>query len=128
MQKSTFVTFRGLSYFVPISPAILAAEKTPIMEHTALVWIQIPVENMERAAAFYNKTFGFEFFFETLNGIPHAVFKENSNGNRPVNGALIELKDKKEGNGTVLFFEATGRFEIIMNGIEQNGGKILVPK
>jgi predicted enzyme related to lactoylglutathione lyase len=108
----------------------LAAEiKTQSMEHTALVWIQIPVENIERAEAFYRKSFGYEFFFETLNNIPHAIFKENANGKRPVNGALIEVKDKdKQGHGSVLFFEATGRFEIIIQHIEQNGGKILVPK
>jgi predicted enzyme related to lactoylglutathione lyase len=99
------------------------------MEHAAVVWIQIPAENIERAAAFYTKAFGFEFFFETLNGIPHAVFKENSSGKKPVNGALIEVAKKADhAQSTVLFFEATGRFEIIMQGIEQNGGKILVPK
>lgn len=99
------------------------------MEHTALVWIQIPAENIERAASFYTQAFGFEFFFETLNGIPHAIFKENASGKKPVNGALIEVKNKtNEGQGTILFFEATGRFEIIMQGIEANGGKILVPK
>lgn len=99
------------------------------MEHSALVWIQIPVQDIERAEAFYRKTFGFEFFFETLNGIPHAVFKENAAGKKPVNGALIEVKNMGSGgSGTVLFFEATGKFELISDGIVQNGGKILVPK
>ena len=99
------------------------------MDHIALAWIQIPVENLERAEAFYRKAFGFDFFFETLNNIPHAIFKENASGKKPVNGALIEVKDKnKEGHGPVLFFEATGRFEIITQGIEANGGKIIIPK
>jgi predicted enzyme related to lactoylglutathione lyase len=99
------------------------------MDHAAIIWIQIPVENIERAAAFYRKALGFDFFFETLNNIPHAIFKENSHGKRPVNGALIEVKNKNEsGHGTVLFFEATGRFELIVQGIEENGGKILISK
>ena len=99
------------------------------MEHAGIIWIQIPVENIERATTFYRKAFGFDFFLETLNNIPHAIFKENSSGKKPVNGALIEVKNKnKEGHGPVLFFEATGRFEMIMQGIEENGGKILVSK
>jgi hypothetical protein len=41
-----------------------------------------------------------------------------------VNGALIEFQNKAaEGSGTVLFFEAMGRFEIISGAINQNGGK-----
>lgn len=99
------------------------------MEHTALVWIQIPAENLQRAADFYAKVFGFGFFFETLNNIPHAVFKENAQGQRPVNGALIEVPQKApEGQGCVLFFDATGRFEFLTQSIEANGGKILKQK
>jgi predicted enzyme related to lactoylglutathione lyase len=87
------------------------------------------VENIERATTFYRKALGFDFFLETLNNIPHAIFKENSLGKKPVNGALIEVKEKiKDGQGPVLFFEATGRFEMIVQGIEENGGKILVSK
>lgn len=99
------------------------------MEHALVNWIQIPCENLERAADFYRKTFEVDFFFEVLNDIPHAVFKENSKGQRPVNGALIEVSDKSRlGQGVVLFFEATGRFEYILEKVQANGGKILVPK
>lgn len=99
------------------------------MQHTALVWIQIPAYNLQRAADFYTKVFGFEFFFETLNNIPHAVFKADANGQRPVNGALIEVNNKSmELQGAVLFFDATGRFEFITENIVANGGKILKAK
>lgn len=99
------------------------------MNHSALVWVQIPAENITRAADFYNRVFGYEFFFEDLNNIPHAVFKPDAKGNRPVNGALVEVKNKPaEMQGCVLFFEATGRFETLVENIERNGGKILVKK
>lgn len=99
------------------------------MEHSLINWIQIPCENLERAAHFYTKTFEVDFFFETLNDIPHAVFKENVKGHRPVNGALIEVKDKSRlGQGTILFFDATGRFEYILEKIKENGGEVLVQK
>jgi len=99
------------------------------MNHPALVWIQIPAENIERAAQFYTSVFGYQFFFENLNNIPHAVFKQDAKGQRPVNGALVEVKNKPADlQGCVLFFEATGRFELIMENIESSGGKILVKK
>lgn len=99
------------------------------MQHSALVWIQIPTEKIERAAKFYTNVFGYQFFFENLNNIPHAVFKEDAKGNRPVNGALIEVPNKsRDAQGCVLFFDATGRFEFITQSIEENGGKILIPK
>ena len=99
------------------------------MNHPALVWIQIPAENIERAAKFYTDVFGYKFFFETLNNIPHAVFEQDAKGQRPVNGALVEVKNKPaDSQGCVLFFQATGRFELIMENIESSGGKILVKK
>jgi len=99
------------------------------MLHSALVWIQVPAENIQRAADFYNRVFGFEFFFEELNNIPHAVFKPDAKGNRPVNGAIVEVKNKAaEASGCVLFFDATGKFEFLTESIERNGGKILIPK
>lgn len=99
------------------------------MEHSLINWIQIPCENLQRAADFYIKVFGVEFFFETLNDIPHAVFRENAKGHKPVNGALIEVNDKSRlGQGTILFFDATGRFEHILEKIQSCGGTVLVPK
>lgn len=99
------------------------------MNHSSLVWVQIPAHNVQRAADFYTGVFNFGFFFESLNDIPHAVFQADAKGNRPVNGALVEVKDKPaEAQGCVLFFDATGRFETLVENIERNGGKILVKK
>jgi predicted enzyme related to lactoylglutathione lyase len=98
------------------------------MEHTALVWLQIPAEDLQRAADFYTNVFGFGFFFEELNNIPHAVFKADAKGKKPVNGALVELKEFARGQSCVLFFDATGKFEFLTQSIVDNGGTILVKK
>lgn len=99
------------------------------MEHTALVWVQVPAEDLNRAVTFYTRVFGFEFFLENLNNIPHAVFKPDSKGRKPINGAIIETKGRSsETHGSILFFDATGRFEFFTYAIEANGGKILVKK
>lgn len=97
------------------------------MQHSIISWIQIPAKNLARAAKFYETVFDANFFFEELNNIPHAVFKLNKQGNKLINGALIETSEPI-GIGTVLFFEATGNFEMIMELIVENGGKILTPK
>ncbi len=99
------------------------------MNHNIVSWIQIPSKNLTRAAKFYEDVFDATFFFEELNGIPHAIFKEGETGEKLMNGAIIEVdSDKVLGVGTTLFFEATGNFETIMKLIEENGGKIITPK
>jgi len=99
------------------------------MEHSMLTWIQIPAKNLSRAAKFYEEVFNANFFFEELNGIPHAVFKVNTEGKKLLHGALIKVKDEIQmGLGPILFFDATGRFEDIINLITANGGKIIKGK
>lgn len=97
------------------------------MDHSKIQWIQIPVKNLARASSFYEKVFDGSFFFEELNNMPHAVFKTNENGKKLLNGALIEVSEPI-GLGVVLFFEATGNFEMIIQLIEECGGKIVSPK
>lgn len=95
------------------------------MEHPSIQWIQIPCKNLLRATAFYKTIFDAAFFFEELNGIPHAVFKIGKNGKKLLQGAIIELKDYENiGTGPVLFFDATGDFETIITLIKENGGEI----
>ena len=95
------------------------------MEHPAIQWIQIPAKNLNRAASFYEAVFDASFFFEKLNGIPHAVFKPNGPKKELIHGAIIEIKDMVSSNsGPVLFFDATGDFETIIELIKENGGEV----
>ena len=99
------------------------------MEHSIISWIQIPSKNIVRAAKFYQEVFGATFFFEELNGIPHAVFKEDENGHKLLNGAIVEVDYNKDlGMGCCLFFDATGNFEMIIELIKKHGGEIISPK
>ena len=97
------------------------------MENSTIKWIQIPSNNIKRAAAFYENVFGAAFFFEKLNGIPHAVFTKGNNNKKILNGAIIEVSHAFS-PGVVLFFDATGDFETIIDLIKENGGKIVVEK
>ncbi len=63
------------------------------MEHSAIVWIQIPAQSLIRAVAFYEDIFDASFIFEDLNNIPHAVFKKRKNGKKLIHGAIIEMEN-----------------------------------
>ena len=95
------------------------------MEHSALVWIQIPSKRLDRAVKFYENVFDASFLLEKLNDIPHAVFKKGKIGNKLINGAIIEVKEENSAIGPVLYFNATGNFENIVELIEENQGVIL---
>ena len=95
------------------------------MENSSIQWIQIPAKNISRAATFYENVFGAAFFFEKLNDLPHAIFKPDEEGKKIIHGAIAEVPDKESvGNGPVLFFDATGNFETIMELVEEFGGKV----
>lgn len=99
------------------------------MEHAAVNWIQIPATNLDRAVKFYTNTFGFEFEIEVLNDIDHALFRPDKYNKQPVNGAIIQAKDDVEiGLGPILFFDATGKFDVLLHNIEEFGGKVIVGK
>jgi len=99
------------------------------MEHSVIQWIQIPAQSLIRAVKFYEDIFDASFFFEDLNHIPHAIFKNNTTGKKLINGAIIEIENyENHGLGPVLFFNATGNFETIIELIEERGGKIITKK
>jgi predicted enzyme related to lactoylglutathione lyase len=99
------------------------------MEHSALVWIQIPSKKLERAVKFYENVFDTSFILEELNDIPHAIFKNGKTGKKLINGAIIEVKEIQNLNvGPVLYFNATGNFENILELIQENKGLILKSK
>lgn len=99
------------------------------MDHSIIQWIQIPTKNLTRAVSFYEAVFGATFFFEELNDIPHAVFKPDKQGKKLLNGALIKVdKNTSFGLGTILFFDATGDFETILDLIKEKGGEVIKSK
>jgi predicted enzyme related to lactoylglutathione lyase len=52
----------------------------------ALTWFEIPVTNLDRAAAFYEAVFGVTLWRDTVAGTPHAIFPVAEGG---ITGALV---------------------------------------
>ncbi len=92
-------------------------------------WFEIPVKDFKRAVKFYTKVFRVDFIFEEFRGVPHAIFKNTSDNQFEISGALVELKDFPENNiGSVLFFNADSGMDDILQRVEENGGEILLKK
>lgn len=92
-------------------------------------WFEIPVKDFKRAVKFYSKVLRVDFIFEEFRGIPHAIFKNISENNFEISGALVEVKDFPENNlGGILFFNADSGMDDILQRVEQNGGKVLLKK
>lgn len=96
------------------------------MAQLKLPWMQIPVKNMHRASLFYKNVFGFQFTFDDLNNIPHAIFKDDGNSDGQLKGALVEVENHHAlGLGPILFFDCTGNFDEVLAAIPKNGGKVI---
>jgi predicted enzyme related to lactoylglutathione lyase len=92
-------------------------------------WFEIPVKDFKRAVKFYTKVLRVDFIFEEFRGVPHAIFKNTSDNQFEISGALVEIKDFSENNlGGVLFFNADSGMDDILQRVEENGGKILLKK
>jgi len=92
-------------------------------------WFEIPVKDFKRAVKFYTKVFRVDFIFEEFRGVPHAIFKNTSDNQFEISGALVEVKDFPENNiGSVLFFNADSGMDDILQRVEENGGTILLRK
>ena len=68
-------------------------------------WFEIPVTDLERAAALYGKTLGIEMKREVLFGVPHAILMADGEA---VTGTLISdpKRAPRRGTGTVVYLYA----------------------
>ena len=78
-------------------------------------WVEIPVNNMDRAKTFYGKTFGYEFQMQDM-------------GESGASGALMLGPTYKPSyDGTVVYFSVENIDETL-NRVNIHGGRIVQPK
>jgi predicted enzyme related to lactoylglutathione lyase len=99
-------------------------ERTFIMN--TFCWVDIPVNNIDRAITFYSKILGKEIQKITHDGLDFALLPhENDN----VSGCLVKMPDRKPShNGTLAYLNVDGRIDNAIEATIQAGGKILHPK
>jgi predicted enzyme related to lactoylglutathione lyase len=98
------------------------------MENNIAGWFEIPVQNMDRAVAFYEEVFQFKMQRNKLGELEMAWFPFSVDG-KGAAGSLVYHPDfyKPSAHGTLVYLSC----EDVANEssrIEKAGGKILQPK
>jgi predicted enzyme related to lactoylglutathione lyase len=91
-----------------------------------VIWFEIPVTNIMRASAFYEKVFNCEISFREMKTMKLGTFPMVDGTG--ISGALIQVKGYvPHHSGTVVYF-AVDEIESTIEKVQQNGGKLLIPK
>jgi predicted enzyme related to lactoylglutathione lyase len=89
-----------------------------------LVWFDIPVADLERAAAFYRGVLGVGVHVETTPGYSFAVL-EHKDGN---GGCLVPKAGEISANaGILVYLNVNGRMRDAVRHVETLGGRIVEP-
>jgi len=98
-----------------------------IPDYNPVGWFEIYVQNMERAKAFYQGTFGVTLQKLESPGLEMWVFPMN-HGRPGCPGTLIKMEGKDSGpGGTIVYFSCEDCAEEASRA-KQNGGQIQRPK
>ncbi|MDP9151432.1 MAG: VOC family protein [Myxococcota bacterium] len=91
----------------------------------ALNWFEIPVRDLDRAAACYEALLGAKLRREIFGTLPYGVFPFEPPG---ISGALVQDPRRPCGSGTLVYLNADGRLDAILARIEQARASIVLPK
>ena len=92
----------------------------------ALNWFEIPSTDLARARKFYESIFDMQMFEFEVGGQKMAVFPTPQDKS---SGAIIQEENcKPSADGAVIYLNANPDIQTVIDRIEPNGGKIVVPK
>ena len=100
------------------------------MKNNVVGWFEIPVTNMERAMAFYEKVFDFNMDRNTMGPLDMAWFPWVTDG-LGSGGSLVHYPAsyKPTSDGTLVYFTAhSGDLANELSRVEAAGGKVLQGK
>jgi predicted enzyme related to lactoylglutathione lyase len=88
--------------------------------------VEIPTSNFSRAVAFYQAVLGITIEEIEMEGIRMGLFP---NDGESVSVQLVNGTDfRPSGDGTIVYLNGGKDLQKIIDKIEKNGGKIVVPK
>ncbi|UKJ06044.1 VOC family protein [Solitalea lacus] len=94
----------------------------------ALNWFEIPVVDVERAKKFYQTILDIEMETTDMMGLTMTFFPSDGM-NGKVSGALVKGEMfKPSADGAVVYLNANPEIQKVIDKVEVNGGKIIVPK
>ena len=92
-----------------------------------IVWVDIPVLDLDRAVRFYSAVLGAEVQKQENRGRTIAVLPCADGGD--VGGCLFIKDDEKPSDrGMLVYLNAQGRLDEAVSAVESSGGKVLKPK
>jgi uncharacterized protein len=89
-----------------------------------ITWFEIPVEDLDRAIAFYSEVLRIKIEKNTFLKNEYGIFNKEIN---TIKGALVKKKNHQPGVGIVLFFYVVDLLDSLRK-VAQFGGKVLVEK
>jgi uncharacterized protein len=92
----------------------------------SIVWVDIPVLDLDRATRFYSAVLGGEVTKQEYPGMAIALLPGYDSD---VSGCLFTKGDEKpSASGLLIYLNAQGRLDEAIAVVEPNGGKVLQPK
>src|SRR5436189_5212589 len=94
----------------------------------SLNWFEIPVTDMARAKHFYQTSFGIHMEDMNMPGMEMTMFPYAPTSGK-LSGALVKSEyHKPSADGVVVYLNANPDMTDVIQRIESEGGKILMPK
>ncbi len=100
------------------------------MKHNVIGWVEIPVNEMDRAVKFYETVFNFELTRHPMGDLDMAWFPWVENGTG-ASGSLVHHKEwySPSDKGTLVYFSSiAGDLSVELARVEAAGGKVVVPR
>ncbi len=91
-----------------------------------LVWVEIPVTDMEKSIAFYNTVFGFDMTIDNSGPNPMATIP-NKDAMGGVGGHIYPGKPASDGQGSTPHLAVPGKLEDAMERCTKAGGQMRSP-
>jgi uncharacterized protein len=91
----------------------------------ALNWFEIPVREMDRAVACYERLLEVKLRREAFGGMPYAIFPYEVPG---ISGALVQDAKRSPGGGTLVYLNAEGQLDAILSRAENARTTVVLPK
>ncbi len=92
----------------------------------SVVWVDIPVVELDRAIRFYSGVLGREVQKQEYPGMAIGLLPGYESD---VSGCLFVKEDERpSATGLLVYLNADGRLDEAVDAVEPNGGKVLQPK
>src|SRR5882672_4359682 len=92
-----------------------------------IIWVEIPVNDMERAKTFYGKAFGLTYQMVGMYGYKLALFPMDDK-RVGTGGALVYGDSYKPSYEGAMIYFATKDIEASLKKVTQSGGQVIQPK